>query len=139
MKFAFLALALICTSLARGDTPDISIPENDIALIKTTDYVEVAGTNEAGGPEDFAIHNDKAIAQFVHFLTSERYTAVPKSLKPDFKSKSLYKVRLSCKGAVILELQIIAESILDLPGDPSYYMQSDQHSDNIMAPLLRLR
>lgn len=139
MKFVFLALVVICSSVARGDTPDISIPENDIALIKTTDYVEVSGTNEAGGPENFAIHNDKAIAQFVQFLTDERYTAVPKSLKPDFKSKSFYRVRLSSKGVVVLEFQVIAESILDLPGDASYYMQSERHSDNIMAPLLRLR
>ena len=139
MKFVFLALVVFCSSFARGDTPDISIPENDIALIKTTDYVEVTGTNESGGAEDFTIHNDKAIAQFVHFLTDERYTAVPKSLKPDFKSKSLYKIRLSSKGAVVLEFQIIAESILDIPGDASFYMQSERHSDNIMAPLLRLR
>jgi len=134
-----ICLAFFCSSIALGDTPDIAIPERYVELIKTTDYVEVTGTNEMGGPEDFTIHNAKAISQFVQLLTSERYTAVPKDLKPQFKSLSSYKVRLSANGAPTLELQIIAESVLDIPGETSFYMQSDRHSDNLMAPLLRLR
>jgi hypothetical protein len=139
MKHLLLAGFLLSSSLAWAGTPDISIPESDIALIKTADCVDVTGTNEAGGPEEFTIHNSKAIAQFVQFLTSDRYTAVPKNLKPDFQSKSLYDIRLSSQGATILEFHIVAESILDLPNDANYYMQSERHSDNIMAPLLRLR
>ena len=122
-----------------GDTPDITIPEHDVALIKSADYVEVSGTNDLGGAENFTIHNAKAISQFVQFLTSERFIAVPKDLKPQFKSLSSYKVRLSAKGAPVLELQIIADSVLDIPSESSFYMQSDRHSDNFMAPLLRLR
>ncbi len=134
----FALLALSCASVY-ADAPDISIPERDIELIKTTDYVEVTGTNDSGGAENFTIHNAKAISQFVQFLTSARYVAVAKNLKPDFKSRSAYDVRLSSKGAPVLELQVIADSVLDLPDDPSYYMQSDLHSDNLLAPLLRLR
>ena len=139
MKFALLAfLALFC-STAFGDTPDINIPERYVKLIKTTDYVEVSGTNDMGKPEDFTMHNAKAISQFVQLLTSDRYTAVAKDLKPQFKSLSSYKVRLSAKGVAVLELQIIADSVLDIPNETSFYMQSDRHSDNLMAPLLRLR
>jgi hypothetical protein len=139
MKFVLLAfLAFFCSS-AFGDTPDISIPERYVELMKTADYVEVSGTNDLGGPEDFTIHNAKAISQFVQLLTSDRYTAVPKDLKPRFKSLSSYKVRLSAKGALLLELQVIADSVLDIPTETSFYMQSDRHSDNLMAPLLRLR
>jgi hypothetical protein len=139
MKFTLLAcLALFCSS-AFADTPDISIPESTIKLIKTTDCVDVTGTNDLGGAENFTIHNAKAISQFVQFLTSARYTAVPKDPKPEFKSLSSYKVRLSANGAPVLEFQIIADSILDLPNETSYYMESDRHSDNIMAPLMRLR
>jgi hypothetical protein len=139
MRFLPLALALLCSSFAWGDTPDISIPNPDVEIIKTVDYVQVSGTNDSGGREDFDIHNAKAIGQFVQFLTSDRYAAVPKSLKPEFKSRSSYKVLLWSKGTKVLELQVIADSILDIPGDVSYYMQSDRHSDNLMAPLLRLR
>ena len=141
MKFilsTFLAVVGF-SAFGDGNTPDISIPGRYIDLIKTTDAVEVSGTNDAGGAEDFSIHNSKAIGQFVQFLISDRYTAVPKDTKPDFKSLSLYKVRLLANGAVVLELQIIADSILNLPDDPSFYMESDRHSDNLMAPLLRLR
>jgi len=139
MKFTLLAcLALFCSS-AFADTSDISIPESTIKLIKTTDCVDVTGTNDLGGAENFTIHNAKAISQFVQFLTSARYTAVPKDPKPEFKSLSSYKVRLSANGAPVLEFQIIADSILDLPNETSYYMESDRHSDNIMAPLMRLR
>ncbi|SRR5258708_11054940 len=139
MKFVLLGLLALSCTFAYGDTPEINIPEHDIALIKSTDYIEVTGTNEHGGAEDFTIHNDKAIRQFVQFLTSERYIAVPKSLKPNFKSLANYDVRLSSKGAPVLELHVIADSVLDIPDDASYYMQSDRHSDNLMAPLLRLR
>jgi hypothetical protein len=139
MKLVTLAFLLGIYSSAFAGTPDISIPERDVELIKTTDYVEVSGTNDLGGPENFSIHDPKAIHQFVDFLTSDRYTAVPKSLKPQFKSLSLYKVRLSSKGTLLLELQVIADTILDIPNDPSFYMQSDQYSANLMAPLLRLR
>jgi len=139
MKFVLVAyLALFCTS-AFADTPDITIPERDVDLIKTADYVEVTGTNDLGGAENFTIHNTKAISQFVQFLTSERFLAVPKNLNPHFKSMSSYKVRLSAKGVPVLELQIIADSVLDIPNESSFYMESDRHSDNFMAPLLRLR
>lgn len=133
-----LALTLLVTPALAG-TPDIRIPEGEIKLIKTADLVEVTGTNDRGGAEDFSIHNAKAIGQFVDFLTSDRYIAVPKDLKPEFKSLSRYTVRLSARGAVVLEFQVIADTVLDLPNEPSYYMQSDRHSDNLMAPLLRLR
>jgi len=139
MKFVLLAFLTIFCSPVYGDTPDISIPERCIELMKTTDYVEVSGTNDMGHPENFTIHNSKAISQFVQLLTSDRYTAVPKDLKPQFKSLSSYQVRLSGGGALLLELRIIADSILDIPNETVFYMQSDRHSDNLMAPLLRLR
>lgn len=139
MRPILLLLLAACFSLAHAETPAISIPDADIALIKSTDFVEVSGTNLHGGQEDFTIHNSKAIAQFVELLTSERYVAVPKNLKPDFKSKSAYKVRLSSKGAVVLELQVIAESVLDIPNEPNFYMESDRYDDLLMAPLRRLR
>jgi hypothetical protein len=139
MKFAVLACVALFSLIAHADTPDITIPDSAIALIKTTDYVEVTGTNQLGGPEDFTIHNAKAISQFVQLLIAQRYNAVPKSLNPDFKSKSRYKVRLFSNGAPILDLQIIADSIIDLPNESSYYMESDRHSDILLAPLLRLR
>ena len=117
----------------------MTIPEKYIPLIKTTDLVEVTGTNDLGGSEDFSINDAKAIRQFVELLTSDRYTAVPKDLKPKFKSLSFYHVRLSAKGVPILEFQMIADSILDIPKETFYYMESDRYSENIMAPLLRLR
>ena len=139
MKLALLACVALFASTAYADTPDITIPDNAIALIKTTDYVEVTGTNQLGGKEDFAIHDAKAIGQFVKLMTAERYNAVPKSLKPDFKSRSRYDVRLFSHGAPIFELQIIADSVIDLPNETSFYMESDRHSDILLAPLLRLR
>jgi hypothetical protein len=139
MKIVLLALVSLFCSVALADTPDISIPERDVELIKTTDFVEVTGTNDMGGAEDFSIHNTRAISQFVQFLTSDRFTAVPKNLKPQFKSLSSYQVRLSAKGTLILEFKIIADSVIDLPDETSFYMQSDRHSDNLMAPLLKLR
>ena len=138
-KRLLLAVWISCLAPAFADTPDIAIPDREAALLKTTDYVEVTGTNDLGGKEDFTIHDYKAIRQFVELLTDTRYTAVPKSLKPDFKSASAYQVRLSHQGAVILQLHVIADSVLDLPAESSFYMQSDRHSDNLMAPLLRLR
>ena len=140
MKFLLPAFLLLFGSFAYADTPPITIPENEIALIKTADFVEVTGTNDAGGAEDFSIHNSKAISQFVQFLTSERYIAVPKNLKPDFKAKSVYKVRLSSKGTPLLEFLVIGDSILDLPNEAAYYTPAERYADdNIMAPLLRLR
>jgi len=139
MKLAFFACVALFASISYADTPDITIPDSAIALIKTTDYVEVTGTNPRGGAENFSIHNAKAIGQFVQLLTAERYNAAPKNLKPDFKSKSKYDVRLFSNGAPILELQIIADSIIDLPNESSFYMESDRHSDILLAPLLRLR
>ena len=139
MKLAFLACVALFASTCYAETPDITIPANAIAVIKTTDYVEVTGTNQLGGAENFSIHNAKAISQFVQLLTADRYNPVPKSLNPDFKSKSRYDVRLFSNGAPILELQIIADSIIDLPNESSYYMESDRHSDILLAPLLRLR
>ena len=118
---------------------DIAIPEKDIALIKTTDDVQVSGTNDLGGAENFEIHNIKAIREFIALLTDDRYTAAPKSLKPKFKSLSSYQVRLSSNGAQVLELTIIADTVLDIPGDPNFYLESDSYSANLMAPLLRLR
>ena len=139
MKLVLLACVALFASTSYADTPDITIPDSAIALIKTTDYVEVTGTNQLGGKEDFTIHNAKAISQFVQLLTSERYNAAPKNLNPDFKSKSRYEVRLFSNGAPILDLQIIADSVIDLPNETSFYMESDRHSDILLAPLLRLR
>ena len=139
MKLALLVYLVLFVSSAYADTPDITIPDSAIALIKTTDYVEVTGTNQLGGKEDFAIHDAQAIKQFVQLLTAERYNAVPKNVNPDFKSKSRYDVRLFSHGAPILELQIIADSVIDLPNETSFYMESDRHSDILLAPLLRLR
>ncbi len=138
MKFLLFAFLVLSGSSAFGDT-NLSIPERYRDAIKTTDYVEVTGTNDLGGAENFTIHDFKAIRQFVQFLVSDRYTAVPKNLKPQFKSLSSYKVRLSNKGAPVLELQIIADSIIDLPNETVFYMESDEYPDNLMAPLLRLR
>jgi len=139
MKRVLLAFAAFLSFSAFAETPEISIPEADIALIKTTDYVEVTGTNARGGQEDFTIHNSKAIGQFVQLLTSTRYVAVPKNLDPHFKPLSRYKVRLSSKGQVVFELQVVADSVLDIPNDASFYMQSDRHSDILLGPLLKLR
>jgi hypothetical protein len=139
MKLALLAVAVFCSLSAFAETPEISIPESDIALIKTADLVEVTGTNDRGGQEDFSIHNSKAIGQFVQLLTSARYIAVPKNLDPHFKSLSRYHVRMSSKGKVVFELQVVADTVLDIPNDASFYMQSERHSDVLLAPLLKLR
>ena len=139
MKLALLAFAAFLSISAQAEPPEISIPEKDITLMKSADIVKVSGTNERGVQQDFAIHDWKAIKQFVELLTSPRYVAVPKNLDPHFKSLSRYKVRLSSKGTVVLELQIIADSVLDIPNDTSFYMQSARHSDVLMGPLLKLR
>ena len=139
MKFAMIVcLTLLCLPALAG-TPDIGIPDKYIPAIKSTNLVEVTGTNDLGGAEDFTIHDAKAIGQFIQFLTSERYNAAAKALKPEFKSLSSYKVTLCSNGATVLEFQVIADSVLDLPGETSFYVESDRHSDNLMAPLLRLR
>ena len=139
MKFALLVFAAFLSISAQAEPPEISIPEKDITLMKSADLVEVSGTNERGVQQDFAVHNWKAIKQFVELLTSPRYVAVPKNLDPHFKSLSRYKVRLSSKGTMVLELQIIADSVLDIPDDASFYMQSARHTDILMGPLLKLR
>ena len=139
MRLLIIALLAGMYSSAFGDSRDVSIPDRDVETIKATDYVEVSGTNDLGGPENFAIRDPKAIHQFIQLLTDDRYTAVSKNLKPNFKSASAYKVRLSAKGAPLLELQVIADSVLDLPDETSFYMESDRYSENLMAPLLRLR
>jgi hypothetical protein len=139
MKTVLIAFLILIGFPLFASSDDITIPERYIAPIKTTDLVEVTGTNDRGGAEDFSIHNAKAIGQFVQFLTSDRYESVPKNLKPEFKSLSSYKVRLSCNGATILEFQVIGDAVLDLPDETVFYMESDRHSDNLMAPLLRLR
>jgi len=139
MKLALLAVAAFLSISAQAEPPEISIPEKDITLMKSADLVEVSGTNERGVQQDFAVHNWKAIKQFVELLTSPRYVAVPKNLDPHFKSLSRYKVRMSSNGTVVLELQIIADSVLDIPDDASFYMQSARHTDILMGPLLKLR
>ncbi len=139
MKFALLALLLLSSLFASAGTPPIRIPEADIALIKSADAVAVDGANASGQVETFTIHNAKALAEFVGLLTDDRYEAVPKSLKPDFKSKSSYQVQFLSHGAPIFELHVIAMSVLDIPNDPSYYMESERYSDLLMAPLRRLR
>jgi len=139
MKWFLWVFLAAMGSSAWADAPDVGIPQREADLIKATDKVDVSGTNDLGGAEAFTIHNSKAIAQFVALLTSDRYVAVPKSLQPKFKSLSFYQVRLSAHGSVVLEFRIVADSILDLPGENFFYMQSDRHSDNLLAPLLRLR
>ena len=137
MKLALLALPLLL-AIGPGDST-IRIPEDDIALIKSADTIDVDGTDAYGNAESFTIHNAKAIKEFVGLLTDDRYVAVAKSLKPDFKSKSSYKVRFLSNGAPVLEMQVIAMSVLDIPNDPSYYMEAERYSDLLMAPLRRLR
>ena len=133
---AFLAFLLVL-GVAKG--ADARIPQRDIDLVQTADLVEVSGTNDLGGAENFSIQDRKAIRQFIDLLTDDRYTTAPKSLKPQFKSLSSYDVRLSAHGAPVLELRIVADTVLDIPGDPLFYVEADSYSENLMAPLLRLR
>jgi hypothetical protein len=139
MRICLLALGALFVAIGLAKASDISIPQRDIDLIRTADLVEVSGTNDLGGAEDFSIHDRKAIRQFTGLLSDNRYTAAPKSLKPKFKSASAYKIRLSSQGVPVLELTIIGDSILDIPGDSMFYVESDSYSENLMAPLLRLR
>jgi hypothetical protein len=139
MKALLLLAGFFLSLPVFADPPEIRIPQHDIELIKSADFVEVTGTNTHGGAEAFTIHNAKAIKQFVELLTSQRYNAVPKSLKPDFKSPSRYDVKLSSGGTQVFELQVVADSVLDIPGDDLFYMESSRHSDVLLAPLLRLR
>ena len=139
MKFlsTVAVIFVICCDLARAT--DVGIPERDADLIKSADAVEVTGTSDSRAPEAFTIHDRKAILQFADLLTSDRYTAVPKSLKPKFKAPSSYKIRLMAGNSVVMELQVIGDSILDIPSEPMFYMESESYSENLMAPLLRLR
>ena len=139
MKALLLVAGIFLSLPALADPPEISIPRGDIDLIRTTGSVEVTGTNTHGQPEAFTVHDAKAIKEFVGLLTSERYIAVPKNLKPDFKSPSRYDVKLSSGGTVVLEFQVIADDVLDFDDDPNFYMESERHSDILLAPLLRLR
>ena len=137
---ALLVVAAVFLSLpVLAAPPEIKIPQADIDLIKTTDFVEINGTGTHGEPEAFTIHNAKAIKQFVALLTDERYVAVPKNLKPDFKSPSRYDIKLSSNGSIVLEFQLIADDVLDFSDDESFYMESERHSDILLAPLLQLR
>ena len=142
MKFVLAGIVAVCgvvAGVARGDEAIIAIPDGEAALIRSTDAVEVSGTNDLGGAEDFTVHDAKAIKAFVGFVTSDRFVAVPKSLKPDFKSLSAYDVKLSSNGAVVLELRVVGDSVLDFPQESSFYMEADRYPDNLMAPLLRIR
>ena len=139
MKALLLTAAVFLALPALAAPPEIRIPQGDIELIRTTGSVEVTGTNNHGQPEAFTVHDSKAIKEFVGLLTSERYNAVPKNLKPDFKSPSRYDVKLSSNGNVILEFQVIADDVLDFTGDDNFYMESERYSDILLAPLLRLR
>ncbi len=139
MKALLVVAAIFLAFPVLAEPPEIRIPQQDIDLIKTTGSVDVTGTNSHGGAESFTVHDAKAIKQFVELLTSERYVAVPKNLKPDFKSPSRYNVKLSSGGNVLLEFQVIADDVLDFPGDDNFYMESERHSDILLAPLLRLR
>jgi hypothetical protein len=130
-------LCVLCSGFAHA--ADVSIPQHDIDLIKTANSVHVVGTNDLGGSESFDIHDRKALTQFVGYLTDNRFTPVPKSLKPKFKSMSAYMVTFLSNNAPVLKLVIIGDSVVDLPDDPMYYMESDSYSANLMAPLLRLR
>ena len=125
--------------VARGVDAVVAIPDGEAALVRSADMVEVSGTNDAGGAEEFTVHDAKAIKAFVGFVTSDRFVAVPKSLKPDFKSLSAYDVKLSSNGAVVLELRVVGDSVLDFPQESSFYMEAERFPDNLMAPLLRVR
>jgi hypothetical protein len=126
MRICLLALVALFVAIGLAEASDV-------------DLVEVSGTNDLGGAENFSIHDRKAIRQFTDLLADDRYIAAPKSLKPKFKSASAYKIRLSSQGVPVLELTVIGDSILDIPGDPMFYVESDSYSENLMAPLLRLR
>ncbi len=139
MKNSLPALLSLLLVMDVAKATDVSIPQRDIDLARTADLVEVSGTNDLGGAEAFSIQDRKALRQFIDLLTDDRYTTAPKSLKPQFKSLSSYRVRLSSHGAPVLEFQVIADTVLDLPGDPLYYVESDSYAENLMAPLLRLR
>jgi hypothetical protein len=139
MKTWVVVLALMFSLAGTVRAADVTIPQHAIDLIKTADSVHVVGTNDLGGDESFDIHDRKALGQFVGYLTDNRFTPVPKSLNPKFKSRSAYMVTFQSNGAPVLKLVIIGDSIIDLPGEPMYYMESDSYSANLMAPLLRLR
>lgn len=134
-----LTFAALLYLAGSTEPPPISIPQRDIDLIKMADDVKVTGTNDLGGAEAFAVNDPKAIRQFVELLTSERYVPVPKSPSPDFKSLSRYDVQLFSKGTLVFQLQIVAISVLDIPGDNQFYMESSRYSEVLLAPLLRLR
>jgi hypothetical protein len=139
MKTSALIASLLVLYSAFAHAADVSIPQHDADLIKKADSVHVTGTNDLGGSESFDIHDRKALAEFKGYLTDNRFTPVPKSLKPKFKSPSAYMVTFLSNNAPVLKVVVIADSILDVPDDPMYYMESDSYSANLMAPLLRLR
>ena len=139
MKTGFAVLSLLLVLAGPPPAGDVTIPQHDIDLIKAADSVHVVGTNDLGGNESFDIHDRKALGQFIGYLTDNRFTPVPKSLNPKFKSRSAYMVTFQSNGAPVLKVVIIGDSIVDLPGEPMYYMESEEYSDNLMASLLRLR
>jgi hypothetical protein len=139
MKTVLVAFLALFFASDYVEPPDMCIPDKYIQLIKSTDYLEAKGINAVGYEDDFTIHNAKAISQFVELLTSQRYVPAPKSLDPHFKSPSHYDVRLYSKGQLVLEFRVVAVSVLDLPGDPNFYMESSRHDEVLMAPLFRLR
>ncbi len=139
MRLALLVFALLLTLPLRAGSTEIRIPGKDIAPIKSADTAEVSGTNAQGIEEDFSVRNAKALSQFVGLITDDRYVAAPKSLNPDFKSRSHYHIRLTSRDSLVFEFDVIGESILDIPGEDSYYMQAERHSDLLMAALRRLR
>jgi hypothetical protein len=139
MKRWLAGLAAFACLFRFAQAADVGLPPRDVDLIKAADVIHVVGTNDLGGDESFTIHDRKAIGQFVGYLTDNRFTPVPKSLNPKFKSRSAYMVTVQANGAPTLKLVIIGDSILDIPGDPMFYMESESYSENLMAPLLRLR
>jgi hypothetical protein len=134
-----LALAAFFFLSDYAEPPDRCIPDHFVQLIKTTDYLEASGTNAMGNTDEFTIHDAKAIHEFIDLVTAQRYVPVPKGLNPHFKSSSRYKIRLFSKGVPILDFVIAAVSVIDLPGEDQFYMESSRHDQVLMAPLFRLR
>ena len=128
-----LFLALACSDWV--EPPDAKIPDKYISVMKQTDYIEVTGLDLLGHEDDFTIHSWKPIKQFVDILSSEIYVPAAKSIDPQFKSKSRYHIKLFAKGQPIMTFDVVGFSVLDIPGDDQYYMESDRHSLVLVSPL----